>query len=186
MQKDTLPTFPVPSEGSESGLSCDSFPPIYLMCCLTPIFTIIEWLAFQGLTHFLPAFLGAFLFAVVGYFCDSKNLCFCCGLMEAVALGSDPGTMGAYTGAGEGSTWGSTWTADFQLKGNYFYQIISNVQVSSLPFPSFQLDVLVLFYLHPGTCVNSSLHGPFARVTMSQCQKLVCVCVVFFGFYFQI
>lgn len=30
MQKDTLPTFPVPSEGSESGLSCDSFPPIYL------------------------------------------------------------------------------------------------------------------------------------------------------------
>ena len=90
-----------------------SLQSIYLMCCLTPIFTIIEWLAFQGLTHFLPAFLGAFLFAVVGYFCDSKNLCFCCGLMEAVALGSDPGTMGAYTGAGEGSTWGSTWTADF-------------------------------------------------------------------------
>lgn len=28
--KDTLPAYPVPSEGSESGLSYDSFPPIYL------------------------------------------------------------------------------------------------------------------------------------------------------------
>lgn len=71
MQKDTLPAFPVPSEGSESGLSVTaSLQSIYLMCCLKPVFTILEWLAFQGLTHFLPALFSAFLFAVVGYFFD--------------------------------------------------------------------------------------------------------------------
>ena len=110
-----------------------SLQSIYLMCCLMPIFTIIEWLAFQGLTHFLPAFLSAFLFAVVGYFCDLKNLRFCCGLIEAVALGSDPGTMGAYTGAGEGSTLGST-----------FGQQISSLK-EIISAKSFQMCSWVLF-----------------------------------------
>lgn len=49
MQKDTLPAFRFPSEGSESGLSVTtSLQSIYLMCCLKPIFTILEWLVFQG------------------------------------------------------------------------------------------------------------------------------------------
>jgi hypothetical protein len=45
------------------------------------------------------------------------------------------------------------------------------VKLSSLSLPSFLMDVMVTFYFHPRTCINSSLHGPFTRVAMSQCQN---------------
>lgn len=100
---------PCPFWGVWKWPFCDSFPPIYLPnVLLKASIHHIRMAGVSGVNSLPPSSFQCFPLCSGGLFLWLKNLCFCCGLIEAVALGSDPGTMGPYTGAGEGSTLDST------------------------------------------------------------------------------
>lgn len=75
----------------------------------------------QGLTHFLLAFLGAFLFGGVAYLCGLKAICLCSGRTGAETLSSEVRAEGAMRRAREGPPLGDALgEQNLTLRGKLF------------------------------------------------------------------
>ena len=133
LQKDTLPVAPVPSQGSESGLSDDSLPPIYLPNVL-PIINIYHnsMAGIAGVNSLLPSLSQCFPLWSCGLFLWFEESL----LLLWTDRSCDTGfwsmhSGGLQRGTGEGSTLGSTFGEQIcSLKESYFCQIMSNVLFS--------------------------------------------------------